>query len=363
MPRGVYERKPRAKVFRPFAMCSVEGCGRDANRRGPGLCERHYYHKRRTGSPKPRAPRARQEQYSDKHGYTHVYPPQGHPLSKGTRAVLQHRLLFFDAHGAGPHPCHWCGIYVEWSKLHVDHLNDMPGDNAPANLLPSCPGCNIARARRRSRVTMRERYEHRLAFDGQEMALSEWAARLGITTTSMRIRLAKGWPLERALTEPRGRFGPKIGCNRGSRVTPTPRAAMTIARRRAVWETGGRCCGVCRKAIPLRGGTIVDHIVPLEFGGQDAPPNLQMLCTPCDRIKTANDIERIAKMRRQQDMSLDCEPRAAKRPLRSHADGPDAKLQSKVRGQEKLTRAKVRKPGGLTHPTLKKRMDGSVVRR
>ncbi|MGF2654853.1 HNH endonuclease [Serratia marcescens] len=50
--------------------------------------------------------------------------------------------------------------------------------------------------------------------------------------------------------------------------------------------------GLCQEC--LRRGAIteadcVDHIVPLAHGGDDSEANLQSLCTPCHRAKTARE--------------------------------------------------------------------------
>ncbi|OPJ96328.1 HNH endonuclease [Serratia marcescens] len=50
--------------------------------------------------------------------------------------------------------------------------------------------------------------------------------------------------------------------------------------------------GLCQEC--LRRGAIteadcVDHIVPLAHGGDDGEANLQSLCTPCHRAKTARE--------------------------------------------------------------------------
>lgn len=42
----------------------------------------------------------------------------------------------------------------------------------------------------------------RITFNGETLALPEWAARLGITRESLRDRIDSGWPIDRALTVP-----------------------------------------------------------------------------------------------------------------------------------------------------------------
>lgn len=44
-----------------------------------------------------------------------------------------------------------------------------------------------------------------LEFNGLRLSLPEWARRIGICRESLRDRLALGWPVERALTEPKSK--------------------------------------------------------------------------------------------------------------------------------------------------------------
>ena len=76
----------------------------------------------------------------------------------------------------------------------------------------------------------------------------------------------------------------------------TKRATMTPARRRAVLMRAGICCEHpgCVMAQNLE----IDHIIPLELGGADHDANLQALCYTHHKLKTKQDIKRIAKARR-----------------------------------------------------------------
>ncbi|ELA6496128.1 HNH endonuclease [Salmonella enterica] len=48
-------------------------------------------------------------------------------------------------------------------------------------------------------------------------------------------------------------------------------------------------CVLCLAAGRAVSATDVDHIIPLAHGGADALDNLQCLCTPCHRHKTARE--------------------------------------------------------------------------
>lgn len=182
---------------RPWSRCLVRGCPKQARTRHGTTCEMHYYRRRRTGLIfKPRR-RTRTQ-----HGYIRVAAP-GHPLRQGRHhaSEYEHRIVFYDAHGVGPFACHVCSATIDWDTMHVDHLDGDRSNNAIENLAPACPACNQARgAKRRGHV---------VSFAGFTGNAREWAERIGISRTSLVARLRSGWPLERALTEPRGVTGPR----------------------------------------------------------------------------------------------------------------------------------------------------------
>lgn len=194
--------------LRPTGLCSVPGCGGAANRVGAGLCEKHYMRQRRKGTVEPFVPKQR---YGHVHGYVKVRC-FGHPLVQGKRNPVEyeHRVVFYNAHGAGPFRCHHCGVEVTWSDMHVDHLNDTPDDNRVDNLVPSCPGCNQKRGRPKMVASVRKQHAGLTAF-GRTQTISEWAREVGISRTALKARIEGGWPIERALSEPRGPTGPRPG--------------------------------------------------------------------------------------------------------------------------------------------------------
>lgn len=137
------KRRILAKELRALGKpaCCVEGCSRPATRVASGLCETHFYRRRRTGTTAPRvrpspAPRAQS------HGY--ILERVAHPLSiKGS--VYQHRRIAYDAREGQCPDCSWCAKPVTWQSCHVDHLNGVKSDNRPENLTVSCAQCNRAR--------------------------------------------------------------------------------------------------------------------------------------------------------------------------------------------------------------------------
>lgn len=185
--------------------CSVEGCETRRRSASSPYCEKHYYRLRRRGTM-ALAGASPLRQHSD--GYLLVYAPD-HPLcTRGQKHVYEHRKVFYDAHGQGPFECHVCGSPQGWATMHVDHLNDDPSDNRVENLSPACPTCNQWRGRPKLDAVLRQR-ARKIEFAGERLTVPEWASRLGISAVSLNWRLSSGWALARALTEPRGKAGPR----------------------------------------------------------------------------------------------------------------------------------------------------------
>lgn len=194
-----------------WRICSAPNCQNLSRSSGAKYCEKHYMRLRRRGSlnkhfhDNPPA-----SEIVTSRGYVREYFPS-HPIAKGTgrSRVYQHRRVFFDTRGKGPHNCHWCGVTLEWSKMEVDHINRIKTDNDPENLVPSCGLCNRARGIPYMKEAWRTK--NGIEFNGVTMTISEWASQIGISRCALMYRLRRGWPLSRALTEGRGKFGPKKG--------------------------------------------------------------------------------------------------------------------------------------------------------
>lgn len=188
--------------------CEVDGCDLPQRSSRSRWCEKHYMRMRRNNDLRPRNEVSPPPPIvTHDAGYLLEYAPK-HPMARGSR-VYQHRRVFFDAHGSGPFQCHWCHKVVTWADMHVDHVNAVRDDNRPENLVAACPSCNQGRARYKSAEASRRRAKHIFALNGESLTASQWAARVGISSVSLLARIASGWPLERALTEGRGKTGPK----------------------------------------------------------------------------------------------------------------------------------------------------------
>ena len=110
----------------------------------------------------------------------------------------------------------------------------------------------------------------------------------------------------------------------------TPRNEFTVEVMRQAWA---RCKGMCEHCTaPLSAGRIdYDHRVPNALGGEPTLANCDVLCRTCHRLKTTTqDQPAISGAKRQNEKHL---------------------------GMRKPRR------GSIGSPWLKKRMDGSVVRR
>jgi len=61
---------------------------------------------------------------------------------------------------------------------------------------------NNCRWATRKEQARNSRHNHRVFFNGEDKALIEWAEVLGVKSATLNMRLRRGWPIEKALTEP-----------------------------------------------------------------------------------------------------------------------------------------------------------------
>ena len=124
-----------------YERCSHDGCENVANRVSHGLCETHYYRKRRTGSTSREMPSYR---HMTSNGYV-MLSGINHPLRRSNGYVSEHRYVAYSVYGPDCSDCFWCGAACTWKNCHVDHLNDIKDDNRPENLVIACASCNRIR--------------------------------------------------------------------------------------------------------------------------------------------------------------------------------------------------------------------------
>ena len=83
--------------------------------------------------------------------------------------------------------------------------------------------------------------------------------------------------------------------------------------RAIVFLRAGGCCERCGARLKSGEGEI-DHVIPCALGGDATADNAVLLCRPCHKPKTADDIRRIRKADRQRDRHTGAMPKS-KRPL------------------------------------------------
>ena len=177
---------PGCTCGRVVFMCVIDDCDRPVV--GRGWCRRHYSRWRRTGDPLGSVPRVRKPHSAatrakiaakatgrkhssetlaklseQRRGHWHGVPVVGsysvkgycylsgqydHPLASANGQLAIHRKVLYDKIGPAPHECHWGSEVLEtWKDIQPDHIDGDRANNDPDNLVPSCPACNIKRAR------------------------------------------------------------------------------------------------------------------------------------------------------------------------------------------------------------------------
>lgn len=188
-----------------MADCKI--CGAPARSKNSDLCEKHYmrWYRKGTYDLEPKS-----TGYIQSGGYKMV-PAKGHPLRVGKKSNFEyeHRIVYYDAHGAGPFQCKWCDATVTWNDLHIDHLDDSKTNNDVSNLAATCPTCNQARGREKQRKTMVAKVGRLFEYKGVQETAGHWAQKAGISRNSFLWRIKNGWSVEDAVETPRGKYGPK----------------------------------------------------------------------------------------------------------------------------------------------------------
>ena len=75
------------------------------------------------------------------------------------------------------------------------------------------------------------------------------------------------------------------------------RAEFSRRTKLQAWDRAGGCCEDCGKKIRPGDGPEYDHIISAEQGGGNDLGNCQVLCAPCHKLKTREDVGKQAKSR------------------------------------------------------------------
>ncbi|HGW4593903.1 HNH endonuclease signature motif containing protein [Proteus mirabilis] len=102
-----------------------------------------------------------------------LYLPD-HPLAMKNGYAYEHRVVMHQLHGDNPMNCNKCGKAIDWSTVHVDHINEDVKDNSPENLRFLCNGCNVMRTRKHQKEHTKKRRVG-ITCNGITLTATEWS--------------------------------------------------------------------------------------------------------------------------------------------------------------------------------------------
>jgi 5-methylcytosine-specific restriction enzyme A len=106
------------------------------------------------------------------------------------------------------------------------------------------------------------------------------------------------------------------------------RRSISRTERVRIFERAGGLCHICNGRIDgTRERWDVEHVVPLQLGGDDHGDNLQPAHVGCHAGKTAQDVAQIAKAKRVRAKHL-----GADRPRHKLPGGRDGQWKQKIGG-------------------------------
>lgn len=184
---------PRPKVVN-LGSCSRDGCDKPC--KTGGLCSMHYSRFSRYGSFE--RIRTRKKSYIHTQGYIVEHMPE-HPLANSSNEVFQHRRVFYDAYGPGPFRCFGCDAELEWSFMHIDHIDERPSNNDISNLRAACGPCNVRRGKPKVDAYKRDRFS--IEYRGEKYTLRELAEIKGMDREGLRARI-KTLGIDEAMSRP-----------------------------------------------------------------------------------------------------------------------------------------------------------------
>lgn len=163
--------------------CKVGGCSKDAVYKKDQVCQMHYFRMMRNGSYELAA-RKTKYRYTTANGYEKLHHPD-HALADSSGYVYEHRHVYFES--GKPHDsCAICGASVDWSSLHIDHIDNDKSNNRIDNLRATCRGCNTFRGHDTESLG-----KFILTANGVTMDAEMWSRQDGVHVTGATIRRRK----------------------------------------------------------------------------------------------------------------------------------------------------------------------------
>lgn len=135
-----------------------------------------------------------------------------------------------------------------------------------------------------------------LTLGEETLIMSDWVRRLGCKISALRMRLSKGWSVERALTEPfeyrtpRKSNGPKLVSDASDRARfksyyghlyRSPEDDLTFEQWQGILEKYTRRCAYCGNP----DAKTMDHVTPISKGGFHTASNVVPSCRSCNSKK------------------------------------------------------------------------------
>ena len=111
-------------------------------------------------------------------------------------------------------------------------------------------------------------------------------------------------------------------------IGKTPDEAVPPRVRVRVFERAAGKCAGCTRKLTARDKWQADHVLAVINGGANRERNLQLLCSWCHKLKTAEDVAEKALVYRKKSKHL-----GADRKRSSFATSRDGRLKQKIGGQ------------------------------